>query len=169
MRLKGLLFLTMTLLACPLAAGAQSGQEFVDPNGRFKLTLVSDWKAVSYNDAVGRNKTEFVYRDRSEGLLKISRETLNGPVANLVRQEEENLKSYRAGFERAANEAFGAGPLRGMRFSFYSTDGGRQMANTYYYLQDGNTVWVLRFTGRRGVIDTTRNLTDQIARSFQTM
>jgi hypothetical protein len=169
MKLKGLLFLTLTLIVYPVTFGAQSGQEFVDPNGRYKLTLVSDWKAVSYSDAVGRNKIEFVYRDRSEGLLKITKESLNGSIANNVRQEEENLKTYRAGFERAANEAFGAGALRGLRFSFYSTDGGRQVANTYYYLQDGTTVWVLRFSGRRGVIDTTRNLTDQIARSFQTM
>jgi hypothetical protein len=35
------------------------------------------------------------------------------------------------------------------------------------YLQDKNAVWVLRFTGKRGSLDTVRNLTDQIARSFR--
>src|SRR6185369_6204240 len=99
------------------AAGAQNGQEYADSAGKYKLTLMGDWKAVSYSDAVGRQKTEFVYRDRSEGLLKVSRETLNGSLADLVRQEEENLRIYRAGFERAASETFGGGALSGMRFS----------------------------------------------------
>ncbi|HXG91933.1 MAG TPA: hypothetical protein VNN73_06125 [Blastocatellia bacterium] len=169
MKLKGLLFLTALLMVCPLALGAQNGQEYVDQAGKFKLMLLGDWRAISYNDAVGRQKTEFVYRDRSEGLLKVMQEKLSGSLADMVRQEEENLKIYRSGFERAASENFGGGSLTGMRLSFYSTDGGRQRANTYYYLQDGDSVWVLRFTGKRGTLDTIRNVTDQIARSFRPM
>ena len=45
----------------------------------------------------------------------------------------------------------------------------RKMANTHYYLQDKNAMWVLRFTGKRGELDTGRNLTDQIARSFRAL
>ncbi|HKP85044.1 MAG TPA: hypothetical protein VJZ26_03035 [Blastocatellia bacterium] len=168
MKSIGLLFMTVLLVCATSAISvAQSGQEYEDPSGKFKLVLQGDWKAVSYNDAVGRQKTEFVYRDRSEGLLKISRETLNGSLADLVRQEEENLRIYRVGFERAASETFGGGALSGMRFSFYSTDSGRQNASTFYFLQDKNAVYILRFTGKRGALDTIRNLTDQIARSFQ--
>jgi len=148
-------------------AAAQAGQEFADKEGKFKLTLVGDWKAVSYNDAVGRQKTEFVYRDRSEGLLKISREALTGSIADMIRQEEENLRIYRSGFEGASREPFGGGKLSGIRLSFYSVDSSRRTANTYYYLQDKNAVWVLRFTGKRGSLDAIRNQTDQIARSFQ--
>jgi hypothetical protein len=157
------------LLLCAMFAGAfaQSEKEYKDQSGKYKLALQGDWKAVSYNDAVGREKTEFVYRDRSEGLLKISRETLNGALADMVRQEEENLRIYRAGFERAASESFGGGSLSGMRLSFFSTDSGRQTASTFYFLQDKNAVYVLRFTGKRGSLDTIRNITDQIARSFQ--
>src|SRR5215470_5854033 len=87
-----------SIMATGLASPFQ--QEFTDPENTYKLTLVGDWKAVSYNDAVGRAKTEFVYRDRSQGLLKVTREKLTGSVAELVRQEEENLRVYRAGFER---------------------------------------------------------------------
>ncbi|MCI0488792.1 MAG: hypothetical protein L0229_19550 [Blastocatellia bacterium] len=169
MRLRGLMVLTaLFLIICPLVFVAQSGQEFKDPEGMYAITLAGDWKAVSYKDAVGRQKTEFVYRDRSEGLLKITKESLtDGDLAGMVRREEETQKIYRAGFERASTEAFGAGPLKGFRFSFYNTDSHRPKANTYYFLQEGNSVWVLRFTGSRGTLDTIRNLTDQVARSFR--
>ncbi len=168
MKLKGLLFLTALLvMASPLVSTAQSGEEYRDPEGKYKINLLGDWKAISYKDAVGREKTEFVYRDRGEGLLKISRESLSGDLNGKVREEEENLRLYRAGFERAASEDFGSGDLRGLRFSFYTTESYRPKANTYYYLKDGNSVWVLRFSGRRGALDTIRNLTDQMARSFK--
>jgi hypothetical protein len=146
---------------------AQSDSEYADPGGKFRVTLYSDWKGVSYSDAVGRPKTEFVYRDRSEGLLKITREKLNGTLAETVRQEEENLKIYRSGYERGAVEPFGGGNLAGIRLSFFSTEGARKMANTYYYLEEKGGVWVLRFSGKRGSLDTNRNVTDQIARSFK--
>jgi hypothetical protein len=170
MKHKGGLLLAALLLAGNTSAVvAQNGQEFKEPAGQYKLMLSGDWKAVSYNDAVGRPKTEFVYRDRREGLLKISRETLPGALSDFVRQEEENLKIYRSGFEGSASEQFGGGSLNGIRLSFFSTEGNRKMANTYYYLQDKSAVWVLRFTGKRGALDTVRNLTDQMARSFTTL
>jgi hypothetical protein len=170
MKYKGLLFLTAILVAvCSFSASGQTGRDYEDPAGKFKLALIGDWKPVTYSDAVGRQKTEFVYRDRSEGLLKISSESLSGQLADMVRREEENLRIYRSGFERSASEVFGGGALTGMRLSFFSTDGGRQNANTYYFLQDKNEVYILRFTGKRGSLDTNRNVTDQVARSFKPM
>lgn len=146
----------------------QAGKEYADPDGKYSLSLVGDWKTITYNDAVGRQKTEFVYRDRSEGLLKISAERLSGgSIESMVRQEEENLKNYKAGFQRRTLEQFG-GALKGMLLAFQTTEGGRNLAHAYYYLQDGNTVWALKFSGRRGTLDVNRNLTDQIARSFKT-
>src|SRR5204862_6867976 len=118
---------------------------------------------------VGRQKTEFVYRDRSEGLLKVTREPLAGALTDAVRQDEESLKIYRSGYEGSLSEEFGGGAMTGIRLALFSTEGSRKMANTYYYLQDKNAMWVLRFTGRRGALDTVRNLTDQIARSFKTI
>ena len=167
-RLNGrILWAAMVVSALPAAGWSQSGTQFEDPSGKFKITLLGEWRAVSYSDAVGRSKTEFVYRDRREGLLRITRESLGGgSLESTVRAEEENLRTYRLGFERAATEPFGGGALRGLRFSFYATEGGRPVANTFYYLEDGSSVWVLRFTGRRGSLDANRNLVDQIARSF---
>src|SRR5215216_6994677 len=119
MQYKGLLLMTAFLVVCPLFVAAQSGEEYVDQPSKFKLMLMGDWRAVSYNDAVGRPKTEFVYRDRSEGLLKVSRESLNGSITDLVKQEEQNLTISIPGFERSASETFSGGTLIGMRFSFY--------------------------------------------------
>ena len=159
--------LFLTTLA--VATSGQNGRDFNDPTGQYKITLLGEWRAVSYNDAFGRPKTEFVNRDRSDGLLKISRETLGASLAAAVRQEEENLKIYRSGFEGSSTESFGGGVLGGIRLSFFSTEGNRKVANTHYYLQDKNAVWVLRFTGKRGELDTGRNVTDQIARSFRAL
>jgi len=169
MKYRSLFSSMAVLLAVALTSAAQSGGEFADPSGQYKLTLTGDWRAVSYNDAVGRQKTEFVYRDRSEGLLKVTREPLAGALTDAVRQDEESLKIYRSGFEGSLSEQFGGGAMTGIRLSFFSTEGNRKMANTYYYLQDKNAMWILRFTGRRGALDTVRNLTDQIARSFKTI
>lgn len=168
MKIKGLSFLTaLIIFAVSAISQAQSSQVFTDPAGKYKITLIGDWKAVSYNDAVGRSKLEFVYGDRSEGLLKITKEKLNGVnLSGKVREEEANLQMYRAGFERASTEPFDAGSLDGRRFAFYSADGGRKSASAFYFLQDGDYVWVLRFTGRRGVLDTIRNVTDRMARDF---
>ncbi|HEX8185758.1 MAG TPA: hypothetical protein VF747_13425, partial [Blastocatellia bacterium] len=61
MKYKGLLYLTAVLVGvCSIAARAQSGQEYEDSAGKFKLMLIGDWKPVTYSDAVGRQKTEFV-------------------------------------------------------------------------------------------------------------
>jgi len=163
------LFLILFLLAVPLVASAQE-QEYKDPAGKFKMMLVGDWRAMSYDDAVGRQKIEFVYGDRSEGLLKITKERLNGDsLAGKVQAEEDNFKFYRAGFERSTKEHFDAGPLNGVRFAFFTTDSGRKTASAFYYLQDGDSVWILRFTGKRGVLDTIRNITDRMVRSFTSL
>lgn len=153
-------------LTAPMLSFGQT-EEFVDPEGKYKLTLVGDWKAVSYNDAVGRPKTEFVYGDRSAGLLKITREPLNGnSIANRAREEEDNLKMYTVGFERASVEHFDVGSRDGVRFAFFSAPGGRKQAAAYYYIKDGDAVWVLKFAGKRGTLDLIRNITDRMARSF---
>ncbi|MEW6130983.1 MAG: hypothetical protein AB1757_28390 [Acidobacteriota bacterium] len=154
------------LFAIPVAA-QEPTSEFKDAAGRFKITLIGDWKPVTYDDAVGRSRTEFVYGDRSEGLLKITKEKLNGEtLTGKVHTEQENLRIYRVGFERVSTEHFDVGKYDGMRFAFFSTDSGRKTASAFYYIQEGDSVWVLRFTGKRGVLDTIRNLTDRMARSF---
>ncbi|HYP26127.1 MAG TPA: hypothetical protein VE262_05355 [Blastocatellia bacterium] len=169
MRFRTLILVALLFISIPAGAAlAQSGEEYTDPEGKFKIMLQGDWKAITYSDAVGRQKTEFVYRDRRVGLLKISSTSLSGgTLTNMVRQDEENQRTYRAGYVPGSNEDFGGGGLPGVRLAFYTTESYKQVANTTYYLRDGNRVWVLKFTGPKGTLDTMRNLTDQMARSFR--
>src|SRR5260370_39377578 len=136
MKHRGLRFMVLVLLVSVPAAVAQNGHEFLDPAGQYKLTLVGDWHPVSYNDAVGRQKTEFVYRDRSEGLLKISRESLTGALGDMVHREEENLKIYRSRFDSSSSEQRGGRPPTAGRGSLFSTDVKHQMAKTCDYRAD---------------------------------
>lgn len=148
------------------AAGlAQVNQAFEDKANGFSITMAGDWKANTYSDAVGRRKTEFIYRDRSEGLLRVTRNSLDGKsVSDTVRSELEEWKAYRQGFELSSNEPFGPD---GARVNFYYVESGRKVAETDYFIKDGDNVWQLRFTGKRGVLDLIRNLTDQMAHSFK--
>jgi hypothetical protein len=171
MRLRTLLFVALLMASIPSGSVvAQSGEEYVDPEGKFKIKLQGDWRAITYSDAVGRQKTEFVYKDRRVGLLKITSTSLTGgDLTNMVRQDEENQRTYRAGYVAGSNEDFGGGGLAGVRLAFYTTESYKQVANTTYYLKDGNRVWVLKFTGPKGTLDSMRNVTDQMARSFRPM
>jgi len=165
-----LVMASLAVFICPLSVLPQAGKVYEDKTNGFKITLIGDWRAVSYNDAVGRQKSEFVYRDRSEGLLRITRDSLGSrSIGDVEHEEEEAVRAYRSGFELAAKEAFGGGTLRGMRLAYYYVDSGRKIAATMYFLQDDNQVWELKFTGKRGVLDLIRNVTDEMARSFQTL
>ncbi|MGH9761747.1 MAG: hypothetical protein ACREDR_41800, partial [Blastocatellia bacterium] len=155
------------IVASILMVSAAQNRAFEDKANGFSITMAGDWKAITYSDAVGRQKTEFIYRDRSEGLLRVSRNSLEGKsVADAVRSDQEGLKAYRQGFELSSSEPFGAD---GIRVSFYYNESGKRFAETDYFLKEGDHVWELRFTGKRGVLDLIRNLTDQMAHSFKPM
>ncbi|HEY6331555.1 MAG TPA: hypothetical protein VI756_19680 [Blastocatellia bacterium] len=164
-----------TLLACiailagSIQVSAQSGTQYDDPVSKYKILMIGDWRAVSYNDAVGRQKTDFVYRDRSEGLLKISHENMGTKsLSDVVQDEEQSVQMAHAGFEMNGTEDFAAGSLHGVRLSYFYTEGSRKFTVTNYLLKDGDQLWQLRFTGKRGVVDEIRNVTDEMARSFRT-
>ncbi len=145
----------------------QTGQEFVDEAGGYKLTLSGDWHPVAYTDAVGRSKTEFVYRERDEGLLRINKESLKRrSVADIIRNELEGLKLCQPGVTVGSDEVFAGEMLVGRRVAFCYIEGSRWVAATYYFLEDGDSVWILRFTGRMGFLDANRDVTDRMARSF---
>lgn len=150
-----------------IATAGQSDKEFIDETGRYKITLAGEWRPVSYTDAAGRRKTEFVYGQRSEGLLRISKENRgDSSLADISRKETEGLKLCQSGVTVAGDEPFEGGILRGRRLAFCYTEGNRWIAATYYFLEDHNTVWILRFTGRMGLLDANRDLTDATARSL---
>jgi hypothetical protein len=162
------LLAVMAGLAAAARTSAQSGTVYADTVNRYKILVIGDWRAVSYSDAVGRPMTDFVYRDRSEGLMKIVRENLGTrSLSDFAQDEEESMRIAHAGFERGETEEFAAGDLHGLRMSYFYMQGSKPIAVTNYFLKDGNQLWALRFTGKRGILDQIRNVTDEMARSFR--
>ena len=167
MKTKLISMMLALMFTCAFAAAQQSDREFVDEAGKYKITLTGEWWPVTYTDAVGRTKTEFVLRERTEGLLKVNKESLNRrSTADIVRQELQTLKLCQPGVIEGGDEVFVGGMLAGRRLAFCYVEGSRLVAATYYFLEDRDSVWVLRFIGRMGLIDANRDETDRIARSL---
>jgi hypothetical protein len=167
MKPKLVLFLFSALIGLYVAvSGAQSGREFVDQVDNFKITLVGNWRPISYVDAVGRQKTEFVAQSRSSGLLRITKEPLRGrSLSEIVRAEEEDSRRH-YGSVSIGHEAFTGESLSGIRVTLYYFEDYHQTTGTYYFLEDGEAVWTLRFTGQSGSSDMILEVTDKLARGF---
>ncbi len=165
MNLRALPVLIVIGLSIRADTVAQSEREFIDKVEGFKITLAGDWQPVSYTDAVGRQRTEFVSHDRAEGLLKIARERLAGrALTEKVHGDLEDLK-LRYACVYTGQEAI-SGLLSGVRVALYYFEDGRWIVGTHYYLKDGDAVWILRFTGRPGSTGMARETTDRIVRTF---
>lgn len=160
-----LVFVTQVVLPAP----TQSDREFTDRVRNFKITLVSDWQPLTYSDAVGQQKTNFIFRNRNEGLLTITRENLSGrSLADCVKNDLSDLEVTYACLS-IGKEAFKGGQLSGLRATLRYVDGGRKAAGTFYYLQDVKTVWILRFTANPDSPGITLEITDKMAGSFCTV
>jgi hypothetical protein len=151
-----------------VTAARQAGQEFTDRAGNYRITLLNDWQPAPYTDALGRQKTEFVYRNRDEGLLSISSESLIGPTFDRKVRNDVNEMQLRYACVYPAIEEF-RGSLNGARVLLFYFEQGRWKIGTHYYLEDGNRVWILRFTGRQGSPGVSREITDAMAKSFCTV
>ena len=148
---------------------AQAGHDFIDTANGFKITLVGNWKAVPYMDAVGRQKTEFVNENREQGLLRITRDNLRGSsLQDVVRREIESFALCNSCVS-TGQELFAGGSLSGIRVAHYYVEGNRRMAGEFYFLQDNEAVWALRFKGQAGSPGMAREIIDNMARSFCTV
>jgi hypothetical protein len=165
-KVKGALAVLCILVGTCALTMAQADREFIDKANGFKITLVGNWRAVPYTDAVGRQKTEFVYENRDQGLLRITRDNLRGSaLQDIVRREMDNFALCNS-CVFAGQEAFAGGSLSGVRVALYYVEGDRRIIGTFYFLQDKEAVWILRFNGRAGSPGMAREITDNMARSF---
>lgn len=165
-KVRGVLALICILVATCSFTMAQADREFLDKADGFKITLVGNWRADPYTDAVGRQKTEFIYENRDQGLLRITRENLrNSALQDIVRREMDEFALCNSCVS-AGQEAFAGGSLSGIRVALYYVDGDRRIAGTFYFLQEQEAVWILRFNGRPGSPGMAREITDSMARSF---
>lgn len=164
--IKAAVYLIPILVATCAFTMAQTGREFIDTANGYKITLVGNWQAVSYTDAVGRQKTEFVYENREQGLLRITRENLSGSsLRDVVRREIEDFALCNS-CVFTGQEAFDGEFLSGIRVSHYYVEGNTRLVGEFYFLQDREAVWILRFNGRAGSPGMARDITDIMARSL---
>jgi hypothetical protein len=163
-RVRVVLSLIWILGTCSFTT-AQADREFIDKANGFKITLVGNWRAEPYTDAVGRQKTEFVFENRDQGLLTITRENLRGgSLQNIVRREMDEFSLCHSCVS-AGQEGFAGGFLSGIRVALYYVEGERRIVGTFYFLQDKEALWILRFNGRPGSPGMAREITDSMARS----
>jgi len=161
----GILSLISVLLVSSFAL-AQGEREFKDKANGFRITLTGKWIAVPYTDAVGRQKTDFVYENRDLGVLRVTRENLTGnSLKDMVRRQIDDFTLCYSCVSTSQEEFAGAS-LTGFRVAVYYVEGDRRIAGTFYFLQDKQAVWILRFNGRAGSPGMERGFTDVIARSF---
>ncbi|HWC77471.1 MAG TPA: hypothetical protein VG778_08410 [Blastocatellia bacterium] len=150
---------------CSLSV-AQAEREFMDKANGFKITLAGSWRAESYKDAVGRERTEFVYENRDLGVLRITRQNLGGSSLGEVVRREINDFTLCNSCVSTGQEAFAGPSLSGIRVAHYYVEGNRKIAGEFYFLLDNETVWILRFNGRAGSPGMAREITERMARSF---
>jgi hypothetical protein len=167
-RTKRLFICALALVA--LAASAATAQEQTTSETKeYALELPSaGWRAVARGDNAHEH-TDFVYNDRTDGYLRVRRETVEGDtkLADFARAQSDTKLRYLPNFVGGKDERF-AGRLSGLVANYEYTSGGKPMAGRVYYLQaDGRTVYVLHFTGMRDRLQRIQNQTDAIARSFR--
>jgi hypothetical protein len=148
---------------------AQADREYLDNVNGFRIVLAASWRAEQYTDAFGRQKTEFIYQNRDQGTLRIERENLRGSaLQDVVRRELEAFTLCNS-CVFSSQEAFADGFLRGIRVAHYYVEGNRRRVGTFYFLQDKESMWILRFNGRAGSPGIARDITDSMSRGFRAL
>lgn len=157
--------LTMGAVAGPVWAQSEGAAE-----GEYTLVLPADWQKIEFKDGAGVLRVEYIFRDRSDALLKIKRvRVMEGETAAQVADRDlDQVLRFAPGFVRGKTEALGGSALMGVLAQYEFTRGGRPMLGRNYYLNgpEGN-VWVLQFTGDRATLSELRAVTDRMAREFR--
>ena len=156
--------LIIGLLLC-VSAFAQS-RAFNDGNVEYTFELPeAEWKMTVTPSRTSPN-VEYVFGDRRDGHLEVRKLTLNPnqTLEELMRDEETKLQ-FNLGFVAGKEENF-RGALNGKVYNYEFVRSGRNMSGRFYFLQNGDDVYVLRFDGERSKLRSIRNQTDSIARTF---
>lgn len=163
--MKTLKFSFLMLVAAVFAfageARAQKGT-FSDANSEFTFEIPDErWKVV------GRSPVTVVFGTAKEGELEVRKLTAAAtkPLGDVMKSEEEKLQ-FTPGFVAGKDENF-SGAMRGGIYNYEFVRSGRPMAGRFYYLRNGDTVYVLRFTAYTNNLRSLRTQTDVMARTFQ--
>lgn len=168
-RIKRLASLLIALAAFAAAAHAQE-QSYTSETDDYTLELPSQvWKALPRTDS-GRQHTEYVNGERSDGYLRVRRGVLDGgtSLSEYARNEADTKLRFMPGYVVGGKETPFSGRVSGIVTTYEYTNAGKPMAGRIYYLKaDERTVYVLHFQGARDRLQRIQNQTDAIARSFK--
>jgi hypothetical protein len=169
MRRTTRLFICALALVASAVPAATAQEQSTSETKDYALELpTTAWRAVARAEG-SHEHTDFVNGDRTDGYLRVRRETVEGDtkLADFARAQADTKLRYLPNFVGGKDERF-AGRLSGVVANYEYTSGGKPMAGRVYYLQaDGRTVYVLHFTGMRDKLQRIQNQTDAIARSFR--
>jgi hypothetical protein len=160
----------MFALALALVAAVAFPAAAQEPDQGYAIDLPAGWEQASFVDGAKIKRTEYVFNDRAKGLLKVRKIRVEPGqrIDDVVSHDVDGSIKFQPGYVQGHTERFGGGTLAGALVQFDFTRGGRPMLGRNYYLQGADgAVWVLQFTGDRETLGSIRNLTDQMARSFQ--
>ena len=174
MRLVGPVLLVsrivVSMLMMSVIALAQEGREqFIDPEGKYRLTLAPGWIGVVSKDGLDRIDVKIVYKVTENGALRIRRNVVEEgtkPLDFAKRDEEQTLR-FLPGYAKGTTEAFSGG-VDGALVTWDFTVSGRPMLGRAYYIRvNPTTIFSMRFVGLRSVLGPVRNETDAMARSLK--
>ena len=168
MRTTRVLLLSPILLAL-FAVSSAFGQigNFSDPDVDYSFDIPDERWKLTLKPSPAKPNVEYVFIDRNDGHLEVRKLTLakDAILGDVLRDEELKLQ-FLPGFVAGKEENF-TGRLRGTIYNFEFVRAGRPMSGRFYFLRaDGDTLYVLRFTGFRDRLRSIRNQTDSIARTF---
>ena len=168
-RLLTVAALALAFSVAPTALSAQEAQTYTTNDLEYVIELPSaTWRAVPQADSLHEHM-EFVYGDRSDGLLRVRKVVVDEGTApaDLAKRDQDNKLRFQHGYVEGRQDNF-PGRLKGIASSYEYTGAGKPMVGVIYYLQaDPHTIYVLHFTGAKDTLLRIRAQTDAIARSFR--
>lgn len=165
---RSIMFIACALFITLPSLAQEAAQPYTNERLEYALELPNaKWRALTRPDSV-HNHIEFIYGDRSDGLLRVRKEVVDPAttVTDLSRRDQDQKLRFQPGYVEGKEEKF-VGRINGVTASYEYTGGGKAMTGRIYYLRaDNRTVYVLHFTGARDKLSLLRSQTDAIARSF---
>lgn len=119
----------LLLIAACIPALAQTPDDY-------SLSLATGWELSAYTDGAKVERVEYIYGDRSAGLLKVKRVRLDSgeTLDAYVDRDTAVTLRFLPGFVQGRQERFAGGAMAGMLVQFDFTKGGKPMLGRYYYL-----------------------------------
>lgn len=162
MKAKTIFFFFPALVLLFAAGISAQTRTFSDAAAEYTFEIPDErWKVIT------PMPTNLVFGTAKEGDFEVRKLSVAAtkPIAEVMKTEEQKLQ-FQQGFVAGKDENF-SGALRGAIYNYEFVRSGRPMAGRFYYLRNGDTIYVLRFTAYTNNLRSLRTQTDIIARTFQ--